>query len=81
MKTKKSHVPIDEFSSGGIQIETSAELNTPETPLVFVEISEPNSKLLSAKFVTDPESLEGIADKLKQTAEESRKQGDKFWNK
>ncbi len=78
MNTQDSLVPIDAFHVAGVLFETSVELDTPDTPLIFVKISEANTRLVSAKFATDPKSLEGIANRLKQTAKESKKQGAEF---
>ncbi len=71
MAVFSSEVMIDMLTVEGLTFEVTAELDYSKRPLVFVNVLDDTSALLSSQFVTDPDSLRQLATFLSLAADKA----------
>ncbi len=74
------YTTIDVLEIGGITIESVADLDTPEEPMIYVKFNDLNGPHVSARFATDPFSLIQIAKRFAEVADKSKKEQKKYWD-
>lgn len=75
------YTSIDILEVGGITIESVADLNTPEEPMIYVKFNDFDDPHVSARFATNPLSLLQIAKRFAEVADKSKKEQEqeKYW--
>ncbi len=78
MRTANSEENLLILEIEGLIFEASVELDTPDKPIIFVDVLS-EDRLTLQKFVISPKGLAKISKVLKDAADESEKRYEKYW--
>lgn len=78
MKKRPPHIRLLDIELEGLIFEVSAELDAPDHPIVFVDVSG-EDRLTLQKFIISPDGLIRISDALKQASADCQKRYKNYW--